>query len=94
MWGEGDEDRKLGEAVTGSLRVADRLKLNSIAFPAISTGIFGFPVALAARIILEAIKMYFEANPSSRLSLVRLTLYDKTTLSEFLEAADEVMRAS
>lgn len=43
VWGEGDEDRKLAEAVTGSLRAADQLELTSIAFPAISTGIFGFP---------------------------------------------------
>ena len=43
VWGDGDEDNKLADAVTGSLRVADELKCESISMPAISTGIFGFP---------------------------------------------------
>src|SRR5215216_4100093 len=37
VWGDGDEDRKLAEAVTGSLRVADELNCASIAMPAIAT---------------------------------------------------------
>ena len=41
--GEGDEDRKLASATTNSLRLADENGLKSIAFPAISTGIFHFP---------------------------------------------------
>src|SRR5688500_1929772 len=47
VWGDGKEDNKLEAAVTGSLRLADELKCSSIALPAISTGIFGFPKALA-----------------------------------------------
>ena len=41
--GEGDEDRKLGEATLNSLKRAEEHHMKSIAFPAISTGIFGFP---------------------------------------------------
>src|SRR5688500_7667264 len=48
VWGDGDEDNKLADAVTGSPRVADELKLTSLAMPAISTGIFGFPKERAA----------------------------------------------
>src|SRR5574340_23751 len=43
VWGEGDEDSKLSAAVQGSLSLADELGLVSLALPAISTGIFGFP---------------------------------------------------
>lgn len=43
VWGDGDEEKKLANAIIGSLRLADELGLHSIAFPAISTGIFGFP---------------------------------------------------
>ena len=59
VWGDGDEDNKLADAVTGSLRVADELKLSSIAMPAISTGIFGFPKDRAAGIIFTTIEKYF-----------------------------------
>lgn len=53
-WGEGDEHNKLRNAVANSLSLAEKHNLNSIAFPAISTGIFGFPKEPAAGIMLRA----------------------------------------
>jgi len=50
--GEGDEDEKLKNATLCSLKVADDNGLKSIAFPAISTGIFGFPIDQCAKIML------------------------------------------
>ncbi len=82
VWGDGDEDAKLAAAVRGSLKVADDLALASIAFPAISTGIFGFPKERAGRVILAAIREYFGRNPS-KIRLVRLVLYDAETVSAF-----------
>jgi O-acetyl-ADP-ribose deacetylase (regulator of RNase III) len=89
IWGSGDEENKLTAAVTGSLRLTDELKLNSIALPAISTGIYGFPKDRAARVIFEAIKTYFTKNPQSGLELVRLTLFDKSTVEVFLKVWHE-----
>ena len=83
VWGDGDEDKKLSDAVTGSLRVADELKCSSIAMPAISTGIYGFPKDRAAGIIFSAIKKYFEGN-SSGLKVVKLVLFDTPTVDAFL----------
>lgn len=83
VWGDGDEDAKLAAAVTGSLRVADELKLTSIAFPAISTGIFGFPKERAARIMLNSIKAYLEKG-TSKLKTIRLVLLDDATIEAFL----------
>jgi O-acetyl-ADP-ribose deacetylase (regulator of RNase III) len=83
VWGEGDEDRKLAEAVTGSLHVADRLRLTSIALPAISTGIFGFPKERAAGVIFSTIAQYFTNKPDSTVSLVRMTLYDQPTADAY-----------
>jgi O-acetyl-ADP-ribose deacetylase (regulator of RNase III) len=83
VWGEGDEDSKLAAAVTGSLRVADELGLQSIAFPAISTGIFGFPKERAAKIILYSISEYFSKD-SSTLKTVRLVLFDNAMAETFL----------
>ena len=82
--GKDDEDLKLKQAVTGSLRVADELKCELIAFPAISTGIFGFPKDRAAGIIYSAIENYFRNN-DSRMNIVKLVLFDKSTIDVFLD---------
>jgi O-acetyl-ADP-ribose deacetylase (regulator of RNase III) len=84
MWGEGDEEAKLAAAVRGSLCLAEQLGLSSIAFPAISTGIFDFPVDLAARVMLAAIQHYLMANPTSGLKIIRLVLYDQASVNAFL----------
>ena len=86
VWGEGDEDNKLEAAVTGSLRMADELKCSSIALPAISTGIYGFPKERAAGIIFSALENYFEENTSSKLKTVKLVLYDQLTMDVFLKS--------
>jgi O-acetyl-ADP-ribose deacetylase (regulator of RNase III) len=85
VWGQGDEDAKLSEAISGSLRVADELSLKSIAFPAISTGIFGFPKERAAKVILGAIETYFKENSLSGVELVKLVLFDQSTADAFLK---------
>ena len=51
--GEGNEDEKLKNATLNSLKVADENNLESISFPAISTGIFGFPIERCAKIMLK-----------------------------------------
>lgn len=84
VWGDGDEDNKLADAITGSLRVADELKCSSISMPAISTGIFGFPKDRAAGIIFKSIEKYLNENESG-LKIVRLTLFDQTTIDIFLD---------
>ncbi|MBE0696561.1 MAG: macro domain-containing protein [Anaerolineaceae bacterium] len=87
IWGEGEEDRKLTEAVRGSLSLAERLGLRSLAFPAISTGIFGFPKERAARIVLATLRDYYTQNPSSAVQLVRLVLWDEETVTVFTAEA-------
>ncbi|PWB77118.1 MAG: macrodomain protein, partial [Anaerolineales bacterium] len=83
VWGSGDDDNKLADAVTGSLRVADELKCTTVAMPAISTGIFGFPKERAAGIIISAVEKYFKDNASD-LMLVKLVLFDQSTVDAFL----------
>ena len=85
VWGDGDEDAKLAASVSGSLRVADELGLESIALPAISTGIFGFPKERAAQVILTTIREYFAGN-NSGLRLVRLVLYEAGAITAFRKA--------
>ena len=94
VWGSGDEDNKLSAAVKGSLRVADELELKSIAIPAISTGIFGFPKERAAGVIFQAIEQFFHRNLTSSLKLVRLTLFDQPTVEVFSQIWDEWVEKS
>ena len=60
--GEGNEDEKLQEATLNSLKVADENNLKSISFPAISTGIFGFPIERCAEIMLETTIDYLKGK--------------------------------
>ena len=83
VWGQGEEDAKLTEAVSGSLRVADELGQKSIAMPAISTGIFGFPKERAARLIFTAIDEYFQKNKNTTIKLIKLVLFDNPTIKAF-----------
>jgi len=82
------EEETLRAAVLGALRRADALGLTSLAFPAISTGIFGFPAGRAAAVMFSAIQSRFAAPPPASLRLVRIVLYDHSTLDAFLRAWD------
>jgi putative ATPase len=89
VWGEGDEDAKLQAAVRGALGLASDRGLQSLALPAISTGIFGFPKERGARVILEAIAGFFSSSPTSPLQEIRITLIDEASVAIF---ADEFRR--
>ena len=60
--GEGDEDEKLRNATVNALKLADEHGLKSIAFPAISTGIFGFPIQRCAEIMLTTAIEYLRGE--------------------------------
>ena len=60
--GEGNEDQKLKNATLNSLKVADENHLKSISFPAISTGIFGFPIGRCAKIMLKTTIDYLKGQ--------------------------------
>jgi len=92
VWGSGNEDAKLAASVQGSLICGDQLALRSIAFPAISTGIFGFPKKRAAEIMLRTISNYFAEEPNTNLKLVRITLFDSPTVDAFLSVWDQQRR--
>ncbi len=79
--GDDHEDAKLKDATLKSLILADKHNLRSIAFPAISTGIFGFPKDRCATIMLSTTIAYLE-GPTG-LEKVVYCLYDKKTLGLF-----------
>ena len=60
--GEGNEDEKLKNATLNSLKLADERNLKSVAFPAISAGIFGFPIKRCAQIMLKTTIDYLKGK--------------------------------
>lgn len=85
VWGSGDEENKLSKAIRGSLELAENFGLTSIAFPPISTGIFGFPKDKAAAVFLQTIQQYFAEQSKSALELVKLVIIDQATYQIFCE---------
>ncbi len=71
-----------------SLKVAEKNKVRSISFPALSTGIFGYPVDKAAYVAIKAIQEYLQGDTA--IELVRMVLYDEDSYKEHLRALDAV----
>ena len=78
---EGQEGEKLKSAAISALCVADENALGSIAFCAISTGVFGFPMERCAEIMLEAIIGYL--NGKTQLERVIFCLFDDKAYDTF-----------
>jgi len=88
MMGEGDEDEKLHNATLNSLKIAEKHELGSIAFPAISTGIFGYPVDRCAKIMLQTTVDFLK---SKNLDLkVIFCLFDYSAFDFFAEEINKV----
>jgi O-acetyl-ADP-ribose deacetylase (regulator of RNase III) len=83
------EDRSalLSSCHTESLRVADELGARTVAFPAISTGIYGYPVELAAPVAIAAVE---EADTA--VEEVRFVLFDDRALVAFERALEDRSR--
>jgi O-acetyl-ADP-ribose deacetylase len=60
--GEGDEEAKLARATLNSLRIASDRKILNLAFPAISTGIYGFPLQKCSQIMLRVSLEFLKKN--------------------------------
>ncbi len=91
VWGEGDEDGLLAEAFRNSLKKADELGLKSISFPAVSSGIYGFPKDRCAEIFYRTVKRYFETVDSG-LTIVRMCLYSGEDYGVFAEVLERVWK--
>jgi O-acetyl-ADP-ribose deacetylase len=79
----GDPARLLASCHTEALRVADELGARSVAFPAISTGVYGYPIHEAAPIALGAVK-----EAGTKVELVRFVLFDRPTYEAFQRALE------
>ncbi|MFZ4298348.1 O-acetyl-ADP-ribose deacetylase [Streptomyces cinereoruber] len=80
-----DEDRSelLASCYRESLRVADELGARTVAFPAVSTGIYGWPMADGARIAVGTVRA-----ARTEVEEVRFVLFDETAYRAFAEAVE------
>ena len=90
VWGEGDEDNKLKSAIRSVLELAEKRGIKSVAIPAVSSGIFGFPKERAAKIILNEVIKFFENTRPEHLKEVHLTNIDAYTSELFVKEAEKV----
>lgn len=81
VYGEGDEDKKLANATLNSLKIASKNKLKSIAFPAISTGIFHFPIKRCSEIMIKVSLDFLKENEYPK--EIILCLYGERAYSIF-----------
>lgn len=75
-----------------SLELASQYKLQSIAFPSISTGAFGYPLKEAAPIALKTVMEYLSHHPE--IKLVRFVLFGKEAFQAYEEALKELLKKS
>lgn len=87
--GAADEAATLERCYRGSLALAVRNGLRSVAFPSISTGAFGYPVDLAAAVAQRAIRDALAAE--SALEYVGLVLFDEKTFDAYRREALGIM---
>jgi O-acetyl-ADP-ribose deacetylase (regulator of RNase III) len=71
-----------------ALQTADAKGVKSVSFPALSTGIFGYPVDLAARVAITAFRDYL-SGPTG-ISLARMVLYDRASYDAHVRVLEEM----
>lgn len=84
--GEGGEEDKLRRALRAAFRCARDAGWTSVAFPAVSAGIFAVPLEVCARAYLGAVRAWFEAEPRGPLTLIRLCLREQPAIDAVLTA--------
>ena len=74
-----NDNNLLSDCYINSLELAKNNGLHSIAFPAISTGAYGFPMEKAAKIAFATVKKWLESNSSYDIEII-MCAFDKKTL--------------
>lgn len=90
IYGEGNEDEKLKNATLNSLKLAERSGLRSIGFPAISTGIYGFPMNRCAEIMLTATINHLKG--ATKIERVVFCLYGKDAFETFKKTLRQITK--
>lgn len=96
--GKSGESEKLASAVNSALNVAEMKKLTSIAIPAISSGIYGYPIEESAKIIVDTVIEHFNAKKKAKeettLIKVVFCLLDDVSFTAFKNNLENTQKES
>jgi O-acetyl-ADP-ribose deacetylase (regulator of RNase III) len=87
--GSSKDAELLSGAYQKSLELCTQHKISSIAFPSISTGVYGYPAQEASRVALKTVIDYLKNHPE--IKLVRFVLFDSKTYRTYEEALKELV---
>ena len=87
--GRSKEEEFLASCYFHSMQVALEHGIRSIAFPSISTGVYSFPVELAAKVAVKTVSRFLEDNKNS-FDLVEWVLFDSVTESVYEKEVDKL----
>jgi O-acetyl-ADP-ribose deacetylase (regulator of RNase III) len=87
VWGTGDEEAKLESAVRSALDLAEERQVRSLSIPGISSGIFGFPKPLCAKVMIRTVRDWLAHHPTSSIREINLCNIDVRTADIFDQEA-------
>lgn len=87
--GRSKEEEFLAGCYFNSMKLAMDNEIRTIAFPSISTGVYSFPVKLAAKIAVRTVNRFLQDNPDS-FDLVEWVLFDSNTESVYEAEVDKI----
>jgi O-acetyl-ADP-ribose deacetylase (regulator of RNase III) len=90
VYGEGKADEKLARATLSCLNIAKNKKMKDIAFPAISTGIFRFPLNRCSEIMLKVAMDFLAENEYPK--EIIMCLYGQESYSTFEQTLDRLIK--
>lgn len=90
--GSASSETIIRNATTNSISIADDADCNSIAFPALATGVGGFPVDECARVMIKAAQDYADQHPQSKVGRVIFVLFSASDFQIFERELTKIER--
>lgn len=87
--GRRGEAELLASCYRNSLELARKNGIRTVAFPSISTGVYGYPVEQAAKVAVAAVKAYLQAYPDA-FDRVKWVLHDPNTMAAYQSALAQI----
>lgn len=87
--GRRGEAERLAACYRNSLELARENGIRTVAFPSISTGVYGYPVERAAKVAVAAVKAYLQAHPDA-FDRIKWVLHDPSTMAAYQSALAQI----